>query len=302
VYFSLSGGINMGRCQAKVRKNNQFTLVELLVVIAIISILAGMLLPALENAINSARLISCSNNLKSLGSAHMMYTVDNDDSIVPAEFNRPPHTSIWFWAAGLDPYVGTPLEEWFEANTNHMSMRAKPDSVLACPGESVGMLDTAGAASTTIPYDGANGVEGYQANVFKLTTYGMNYYLQRTEYLGGANVATTNYDTDSPAPKLSRVPFSSAMFLFGERYNDGSSTAPMTANWGASGNYINFERHNEFAPFVHLDGHVKSYHFAETGLTKFTDSRAIYFMHWGVRWWNNASRKSVQDDNGNPDW
>ena len=119
-----------------------FTLIELLVVIAIIGILASLLLPALAQAREKGRQITCLSNLKQLAMGHALYA-DEHDEAHPGVLMGSDSGGYERWPFFTEPYIGGTIND-----------------IINCP-TSKHRLGPSRYTTTTGPADNVFGVRGY---------------------------------------------------------------------------------------------------------------------------------------------
>lgn len=217
------------------RPDRAFTLVELLVVVAIIALLVAILLPALNEARNLAKITLCASNQRQIGIAWNVYLSSNDFT-----FPRWRANIQWFYG-GKEPAIlrwPTAPVLGFRPLNPYVSLREQDEhwaQIFRCPGDRP-IKDLYGQTGFT----GEHTTFEYFGN-----TYPMNYHLlvpwdrENKEYLWSAY---SNARLDDVEFSHSRV-----MLLADCQWFYTTFSAPWDAQFHSPPDHMNL---------AFLDGHV----------------------------------------------
>lgn len=136
-----------------------FTLIELLVVLAVISVLAGLLLPAVSRATESGRATACLGHLRQIGLALQMY-VDDHGNRLPVMRDRQ------FEAALAALTNAAPATNAVASIDQVLFPYLRAPRVFRCPSDRRGFFEVTGSSYSWNSL--LNGQDAFHLRVFTL--------------------------------------------------------------------------------------------------------------------------------------
>jgi prepilin-type N-terminal cleavage/methylation domain-containing protein/prepilin-type processing-associated H-X9-DG protein len=229
----------------RVVRSRGFTLIELLVVIAIIAILAAMLLPALSQAKRRSAAVVCLNNLKQLQTCWHLYTVDNNDLLVP-------NNSVLFGgggggAAALGASWCLPDPTVTNVESGMLFTYNRSLGIYHCPSDRSTWPDASGVQQPRVrSYNMSQSVNGYpEYDMVYVGTY-IPYFKKFTQ------IRNPNYDSCLVfVDELAETMLDAQFGMPTDFYNGTQTWWDMPA-----------DRHNQGANLSFADGHAERFRWA----------------------------------------
>jgi prepilin-type N-terminal cleavage/methylation domain-containing protein/prepilin-type processing-associated H-X9-DG protein len=208
----------------KIKKH--FTLIELLIVIAIIAILASLLLPALKNAREKGKIVSCLSKMKQMHTAFNIYSSDYNGWIPCARWHYDGMSNFYYFDK---LYVYSP-SLFSKPQYDNGNSASNP----ACPAMNNEEGIDVGAASNPVNYSSSRGWGGYGVNFFT----------------GYSNTTDSTYE--KPRMRYSSFKYPAATLELCDTYTFGTNEW----GWDCQYPYVAF-RHQNGVNVLFMDSHAE---------------------------------------------